>query len=164
MVPGEEAIVSTRDMRVAVGEDLHVVDVKCGDPWPADARGRIDVLLRTGFVVRFLADGSVDPVSVPFVTRLGIPRPLSYPQRPWAQRSRELAQTIDFRGRPIRVFAGRPDGEERELFVHGGRAFGSRRGAPDPAGDRSLRSRGSERAARRPGPEKTGRRRRRIEG
>lgn len=163
MMPGEEALVATRDLRVACGESLEVVEVKTGDPWPADAAGRLDVLLRIGYVVRFTADGQPDPISAPYVRRLGIDPPLSYPSRSWAQRARELAQSIPFRGREIRVFAGRPDGEECELFVHRGRAYSSRRGAPDPAGDLSFRSRGTKRAVRRPGTSKKARRRRRIE-
>ena len=161
--PAQESLIAGRTIRVAVGEEARIVEVQAGEPWPADAICRIDLLIRTGNVIRFDENGELDRRSQRFARRFGLDRKPKPQFRSFTQRARGLAQTIQFRGRQIRVFAGRPDGDERELFVYRGRAFGLRRGAPDPAGDPSLRSRGPKRKARRPGKKKSGTRRRRIE-
>jgi hypothetical protein len=113
-----------------VGDDCRVVEVKCGEPWPADARGRIDVLIRVGHVIRFV-DGVPDRRSRRYVKRLGMrPPPLSF-QRTFEQRARAEALKVEIAGQRIRVFAGRPDGDLGDLFVVNGRAYVLRRGMPD---------------------------------
>jgi hypothetical protein len=152
---GAESFIATRDLRVACGEDGTVVDVKRGEPWPDDARARLDVLLKVGHVVRFDEHGEPDKRSRKFVQRLGLPKPLLYHQRTFAARARAEAQLPTIAGRKIRVFAGRRDDDLGDLFVVNGRAYSLRRGVPDgpmAAGAPSTSKGGARRASgRRPG-------------
>jgi len=139
VIPQERLLVS-RDLRVAVGDDARIVEVPAGEPWPADALGRVDLLINTGHVIRFDEEGNLDPRSWRYANRLGIERPPSYPARMFHERARALAQIITVGGRRIRVFAGRADGAVADLFVLAGRAFAIRRGAPDaPAALEAVR-------------------------
>lgn len=136
---------ATRDLRVAVGADAHVVDVKRGEPWPSDARARLDVLLRVGHVVRFDAEGVPDKRSRPYLKRLGMRAPPRYQTRTFEQRARAEAQKLSVAGRHVRVFAGREDGDLGDLVTVNGRAYVLRRGTPDEStavGARSQSSRG----------------------
>lgn len=137
----EERLVVSRTLRVAVGEDARIIEVPAGDPWPAEAVGRVDLLIKTGHVIRFGEDGQLDPRSFEHARRLGIEPPQTYPTRMFHQRARALAQMVSIDGRRIRVFAGRPDGAVADLFVAAGRAYAVRRGAPDtPAAREAVRS------------------------
>jgi hypothetical protein len=140
MIP-QERLLAGRDLRVAVGEDAEIVEVKTGQPWPAAALGRVDLLIRTGHIIRFTEAGELDPRSWRYAKRLGMERPPSYPARMFHERARALAQITQISGRRVRVFAGKPDGAVADLCVVSGRAYGLRRGAPDtPAASGALRS------------------------
>lgn len=149
----QERLIAAKKLRVAVGEDSRIVELDAGDPWPEDALGRLDVLIRRGFVIRWDETGALDRRSWPFARRLGIEREAPAPVRGFLARARALPQTASVRGRRIRVFPGRADGEERELFVVRGRAFPVLRGAPD-----SLAAREALRASGGGGTEKPRRR------
>lgn len=165
-IPGERFVVA-RPMRVAVGEKREVVEVAIGDPWPENAPGRLDVLIRQGFVVRFDENGEPDPRSRVHVRRLGLEPPPLYPCRSWAQRAAALEQTAVIEGRRIRVYAGRENGGFPDLFVVEGRGYGIRRGAADAPEAREAMRRptggGDGSPRRRPGPKGKNRRRRRKE-
>lgn len=159
----DERLVANRDLRVAVGPDAEVVEVKAGDPWPPNALGRLDVLIQNGYVIRW-ENGELDRRSWPFTRRLRIAREQPAPVRGFLARARALEQTVKVAGQRIRVFAGRPDGAERELFVVKGRAFPAFRGVPDSLAAReALRASigGDETAPRRRGRSNAKRRRRR---
>lgn len=161
----DERLVANRDLRVEVGDDGEIVEVKLGESWPANANGRLDVLVRNGYVIRW-ENGELDPRSWPFAKRLGIPRAAPAPVRGFLARARALEQTTRTPdGRRIRVFAGRPDGAETDLFVVGGKAFPVFRGAPDSlAASEALRASigGDEKTPRRRGRSSgNGKRRRR---
>ncbi len=152
---GAESFFATRDLRVSCGEAGTVVDVKRGEPWPSDARARLDVLLRVGHVVRFDENGEPDKRSRKFVKRLGMPKPLLYHQRTFAEKARAEAQRQTIAGQNVRVFAGRRDDDLGDLFIVNGRAYSLRRGVPDQpmAVGAPSTSRGEARGApgRRPG-------------
>lgn len=150
-----ESFVATRDLRVAVGDDLQVVDVKFGDPWPANARGRLDVYLRTGMVVRFDENGEPDKRSARFVRRLGLKPPAKYPQRMFAIRATADAVMLSVGSREIQVLAGRHDRELRDFVVVGGLAFHLLRGAPDDAAAAEVRSAARRGARSGPGQPKS---------
>lgn len=139
-VISEERLLVSRDLRVAVGEDAEIIEVPAGEPWPANALGRVDLLVNTGHVIRFDEQGKLDPRSWSAARRLGIDRAPSYPARMFHERARALAQIATIAGRRVRVFAGKPDGAVVDLCVIGGRAYALRRGAPDnPAASGALR-------------------------
>lgn len=128
-----DRLLVTRDLRVACGEgeDCHVVDVKRGEPWPADGLARIDVLIRVGHVVRFDENGVPDKRSRPYLRRLGMQAPPRYQTRKFHERARAEEQKVEIAGERVRVLAGRPDGDLGDLFVVSGRAYVLRRGIPD---------------------------------
>ena len=127
----QEQLLVTRNLRVAVGPDLDIVEVKAGEPWPPDAMGKIDVLIRVGHVVRFDEHGDLDKRSYPFARRLGIERPPLYPVRSFLQRARALPQFMELDGRKLRVYPGQPDDADLGLCVVRGRAYPVICGAPD---------------------------------
>lgn len=150
----------TRKLRVAVGPELRIVEVQPGDPWPPDAMGKIDVLIRVGHVIRFDENGELDKRSYPFARRLGIQRPPLYPVRSFLQRARALPQFAQVDGRELRVYAGQPDGAELGLCVVRGRAYTVIRGAPDAVAAREvlrLSLGGAASASRRRSTKKTAR-------
>ena len=164
MPVSQERLIANRDLRVSVGEKAEVVEVKLGEDWPAEALGRLDVLVRNGYVIRWDENGKLDPRSWPYARRLGIAREQSAPIRGFLARARALEQTTKINGRRIRVFAGRSDRAESELFVVGGKAFPVLRGAPDSLAAReALRASigGDETVPRRRGRSNGKRRRRR---
>jgi len=156
-----EVLLVSRDLRVACGEELSVVEVKRGEPWPETARARLDVLLKVGHVVRFDENGEPDKRSRKFVKRLGIRKPPLYHQRTFEEKARAEAQLPTLAGRKVRVFAGRKDGDLGDLFVVNGRAYALRRGVPDEptAVGAPSTSRGEARGA--PGRRPSDKRRRR---
>lgn len=137
-VAPQEQLIVTRPMRVAVGPEREIVEVKAGESWPPEAMGKIDVLIRTGFVIRFDETGGLDKRSYPHARRLGIKRPPLYPVRSFLQRARALPQFAQVNGRDIRVFAGQPDGADLGLCFAGGRAYPVIRGAPDAFAAREV--------------------------
>ncbi|MCP4868281.1 MAG: hypothetical protein GY898_06135 [Proteobacteria bacterium] len=144
-------------MRVAVGPELEIVEVQAGEPWPAEARGKLDVLIRTGFVVRIDEHGELDRRSWPFARRIGLQSPRPYPARSFLQRARALAQFMELDGRRVRVYAGQPDGADLGLCFSGGQAYPVIRGAPDAFAAREalrLSVGGGQAAPRRRSPRK----------
>lgn len=137
--PGSgEQLFSGRRQRVAVGADRRVVELDVGDPWPLDVPGRIDLLVRTGHVLRF-RDGNPDPHTIPHLRRVGLPPIAGYPARQWARRAAEFERrnrTVAVGETLVRVLSGRPDGDHDLVLAHG-RAFVALRGREDeprPAG------------------------------
>ncbi len=148
----EERFIANRDLRITVGEGegREVVEVKVGKDLPPNVSGRLDVLIRNGYVIRFDENGVLDPRSYPFAKTLRIPIEPPAHVRGFLARARMLAQTMTLEdGRRVRVFAGKPDGAERELFISGGKAYPVLRGAPDSLTAREmLRARGTLGASR----------------
>lgn len=127
----EERLIAGRKLRVAVGNESTIVELEAGAPWPTKALGRLDLLIRNGYVIRWDEQGELDPRSWPFARRLGIPYEPSAPVRGFLARARAREQMARSGNRRIRVFAGRPDGVESELFITNGKAFPLFRGAAD---------------------------------
>jgi hypothetical protein len=164
----KESLISTRNQRVACGEDFSVVEVKRGDDWPEDARARLDVLIRTGHVVRFDAEGKPDKRSIRFLPRIGVARPMKYQSRRFAEAAEAEPQHVELGGQAVRVLAGRADGDCGDLVVANGRAFALLRGAPDDSAAVEVRSvvKGGKRSGsgRRKKKATTKRRRRKTSG
>ena len=136
--PPQEQLLVTRNMRVAVGPELEIVEVQAGEPWPPDAMGKLDVLIRTGRVVRIDEHGELDKRSWPYARRIGLERPPPYPVRSFLQRARALPQFMELDGRKLRVYPGQPDDADLGLCVVRGRAYPVIRGAPDAAAAREV--------------------------
>lgn len=138
MAPSQEQLIVARKMRVAVGPEREIVEVKAGQPWPPDAPGKLDVLIRTGRVIRFDENGELDRRSYRFARRLGISPPPLYPVRSFLQRARGLPQYMTVDGQRVRVYPGQPDCTNVHICIVDGRAYGVFRGAPDDLAAREV--------------------------